>query len=113
MNPLELKNFFNEIQKEPISDLESYQLVIYFKSLLTNDAKRKMCKKFENIFFYNKYQIDKDKINKAIEKLNKKIKNKENNVINKNNLYENNNIDNIEIKLELNLKEFSNIRPVY
>ena len=110
MSPQELKKFFTEIEKESISDLESYQLIINFKSVLSNEAKRKICKKFENIFFYNKYQIDIVKINKVMEKLNNKIKNKENNILNKNHLFENETDKNkIEIKLELDLKEFSNM----
>ena len=91
MNPTELKKFFNEVQKEPISDLEAYQLLINFKSNLSNETKRKMAKKFQNIYFYNKYQINKEEINKAMEKLNKS-----------------NNNDN-EIEMELYLKEFSNM----
>ena len=108
MSPMELKKFFHDIEKEPISDLEAYQLVINFKSSLSNKTKRKMCKKFQNIFFYNKYKVNNDKINKAMHKLNKKIKNKEKNILNKNYIFENDNNDN-EIKLELNLKEFSNM----
>ena len=91
MNPIELKKFFNEVQKEPINDLEAYQLLINFKSNLSNETKRKMSKKFQNIYFYNKYQINKEEINKAMEKLNKT----------------NNNGD--EVKMELTLKEFSNM----
>ena len=94
MNPKELKKFFNNVEKEPISDLEAYQLLINFKSSLSLEIKRKMSKKIENIFFYNKYQINQEAINKAMEKLN-------------NTILENNNIN--EIKLELNLKEFSNM----
>ena len=108
MSPMELKKFFHDVEKEPISDLEAYQLVINFKSSLSNKTKRKMCKKFQNIFFYNKYKVNNDKINKAMHKLNKKIKNKEKNILNKNYIFENDNNDN-EIKLELNLKEFSNM----
>ena len=108
MSPIELKNFFHEIEKEPISDLEAYQIIINFKSLLRNETKRKMCKKFENIFFYNKYKVNNEKINKAMDKLNKKIKNKEKNILNKNFIFEEDNNHN-EIKLELSLKEFSNM----
>ena len=74
--------------------VEAYQLLINFKSSLSLEIKRKMSKKIENIFFYNKYQINQEEINKAMEKLN-------------NTILENNNIN--EIKLELNLKEFSNM----
>ena len=95
MNPDELKLFFHEVQKEFINDLESHQLIILFKSNLDKDMKRKMCKKIQNIFFYNKYQINKEQILKAMERLNQQLKtNKE---------------INEEITLELNLKEFSNM----
>ena len=57
MNPEELKKFFNEVQKEPISELEAFQLIINFKSYISNELKRKMGKKFKNIFFYNKNQV--------------------------------------------------------
>ena len=95
MNPAELKLFFHEEQKEFINDLESHQLIILFKSHLEKDMKRKMCKKFQNIFFYNKYQINKDEIEKSMEKLNNQL--------------ETNKELNEEITLELNLKEFSNM----
>ena len=118
MNPEELNQFFNEVQKEPISELEAYQLIINFKSYISNEIKRKMGKKFRNIFFYNKNQIDKEKINKAMEKLNKEINSdKENKLTNKNIFNKNKSIfynnKEIEIKLELNLKEFSNMLNSY
>ena len=109
MDPLELKNFFHEIQNEPISDLEAYQLVITFNGVLSTYTKRKMCKKFENIFFYNKYEIDNRKINKAMEKLNNKLKNKEKNILNKKYYKYDKNEEIEHIELELNLKEFSNM----
>lgn len=118
MNPEELKKFFNEVQKEPISELEAFQLIINFKSYISNELKRKMGKKFKNIFFYNKNQVDKEKINKAMNKLNKEINSdKENKLTNKNIFDKNKSIfnknKNIEIKLELNLKEFSNMLNSY
>ena len=106
MNPDELKKFFNEEQKEPIHDLEAYLLIINFLSQLNNETKRKMSKKIQNIFFYNKYKVNHDKIKKALMKLNQKINNNEKNILNDNNIFENNNK---EIKLELTLKEFSNM----
>ena len=107
MGPDELKNFFKEVQKEPINDLEAYQLIINFKSSLSNEAKKKMSRKFQNIYFYNKYQMNIEQINKALIKLNNRINNNEENLLNKNDILNNNN--NNEIKLELNLKEFSNM----
>jgi len=118
MNPEELQKFFNEVQKEPISELESYQLVINFKSYISNELKRKMGKKFRNIFFYNKNLVDKEKINKAMDKLNREInEDKENKLTNKNIFDKNKSIFSsnkpAEIKLELNLKEFSNMLNSY
>ena len=95
MNVEELKSFFHKEQKEFINDLESYQLIILFKSTIDNDTKRKICKKFQNIFFYNNYIINKDDILKLLKKINQKLLN--------------NNIISEDIILELNLKEFSNL----
>ena len=92
-----LKLFFQEEQKEFISDLELYQLIILFKSNIDKNIKRKICKKFQNIYFYNNYQINKDKLFLVMQKLNQKFK------INKNIKEEK------EIKFELNSKEFSNM----
>ena len=99
INPEELKKFFKDIQKEPISDLEAYLLVIKFKSFLNKETKRKISKKIQNIFFYNKYQININKINEIIDKIN-------NTEIRNTNILEENKID---LKLELNIKEFSNM----
>ena len=87
MNPEELKLFFHKEEKEFINDLEAYQLIILFKSNIDKEIKRKICKKFKNNFFYNKYQINKNEIINSLQKLNKKL--------------------NININLELDLKEFS------
>ena len=112
MNPQELQIFFNEVQKEPINDLEAYQLVINFKSYISNNLKRKMLKKFQNIYLYNNYQMNEAHIKLAMEKLNQEI-NKEKDILltNKNIFNKKKTIfitnKNIEIKLELNLKEFS------
>ena len=56
MNPDELKLFFHKEQKELINDLEAHQLIILFKSTIDKDIKRKICKKFQNMFFYNNYR---------------------------------------------------------
>ena len=102
MDMEELKYFFQEEQKEFISDLELYQLIILFKSNIDKNTKRKICKKFKNIFFYNNYQINKDKLFLVMQKLNQKIKNNKNIELNEK-----------EIKLELNLKDFSNMLHSY
>ena len=95
MYPDELKSFFHKEQKEFINDLEAHQLIILFKLNIDKDSKRKMCKKFQNIFFYNKFQINKDEISNSMKKLNQKLKlNKE---------------INEDVILELNLKEFANM----
>ena len=95
MNPDELKLFFHKEQKELINDLEAHQLIILFKSTIDKDIKRKICKKFQNMFFYNNYKMDNNKIIYYMENLNKKLK------INKQIIE--------DISLELNLKEFSNM----
>ena len=94
VNQVELKLFFLEEQKEQITDLELYQLIILYNSKINRKTKRKMCKKFKNIFFYNKNQINKDKISSSIIKLNNKLKLNE---------------SNDQITLELNAKEFSDM----
>jgi uncharacterized protein YegL len=114
MNPQELKLFFNEMQKEPINDLEAYQLVINFKSYISNETKRKMLKKFQNIYLYNNYQMNEAHVNIAMEKLNKEINKEKNKLLTNKNIFNKKKTifvtdKNIEIKLELNLKEFSNM----
>ena len=94
MNSEELKLFFHKEQKEFINDLEAHQLIILFKSI-DKDTKRKMCKKFQNIFFYNNFKMDYNKVNYLMQELNKKLK--INNQIKE------------DIILELNLKEFSHM----
>ena len=94
MNPEELKLFFIEEQKEQITDLEVYQLIILYNSKLNQEIKRKMCRKFKNIFFYNKNKDNKEKISLSIIKLNNKLKLNE---------------SNDQITLELNSKEFSDM----
>ena len=94
MNSEELKLFFHKEQKEFINDLEAHQLIILFKSI-DKDTKRKMFKKFQNIFFYNNFKMDYNKVNYLMQELNKKLK--INNQVKE------------DIILELNLKEFSNM----
>ena len=95
MTSEELKLFFHKEQKEFINDLEAHQLIILFKSTIDKDTKRKIFKKFQNIFFYNNFKMDYNKINYLMQELNKKLK--INNQIKE------------DIILELNLKEFSNM----
>ena len=88
ITPKGLKKFFHEMQEEPISELESYQLVINYISGIDRQIKRKINKKIQNYFIANDYQINKEDIQKILEKVEKKYK------INK-------------IKLSLDLKEFN------
>ena len=88
MTPMNLKKFFHEIQEEPISDLEAYQLLINFKIGLDFKFKRKINKKIYNYFKRNKNEINEDKIKEIIEK-----------VRNKNKIEE-------KTELKLNLREF-------
>jgi len=88
MTPLNLKNFFNEVEEEPISDLEAYQILIYFKRGLDVNIKRKINKKIYNHYIKNKKEINDEKIKEIIENVRKK-----------------NNIEK-EIELNLNLREF-------
>ena len=91
----ELKQFFQKEQKESLSDLELYQLIILFNSKINKETKRKMCKKFQNIFFYNKNETTKEKINLSLAKLNHKLGLSPN--------------PDFQIKLELNVKEFTDM----
>ena len=91
MNQLNLKKFFYEIQEEPLSDLEAYQLLINFKNGIDTSIKRKINKKIENAYTKNDKKICDEKIQEIIEKVRNKYK--------------------IETKIELNLdlKEFNNM----
>ena len=88
MTPENLKKFFHEMQEEPISDLESYQLTINYKIGLDHEIKRKINKKIQNSYISNNYQIKEEEIKKIIEKVKNKYKIEE------------------EIKPELSLREF-------
>ena len=91
MNQLNLIKFFYEIQEEPLSDLETYQLLINFKNGIDITIKRKINKKIENAYTKNDKKICDEKIQEIIEKVRSKYK--------------------IETKIELNLdlKEFNNM----
>ena len=100
MNPLDLQKFFHEMQEEPITLLEAYQLVVNFISGIEVKIKRKINKKIQNSFIANEYIIKEKEILHIIEKVRKKYK-----------------ITN-EINLELTLREFyamlnSNLLGVY
>ena len=89
MSPLELKKFFHNIQKENISDLESYQLIVNFLSEIPKNVKRKLNKKIQKNYALNGMQIDEEEINNILEKFNTK--------------------NNTNIKLEMTLREFNNM----
>ena len=50
MSPKGLQKFFNEIQDEPISELEAYQLVINYLDGIDQKIKRKINKIIQNSF---------------------------------------------------------------
>ena len=83
-----LQKFFHEVQEEPISNLEAYQLLINFKKELEQNIKRKINKKIYNYFRKNKDEMNDEKIQKIIEK-----------VLDKNDIKQN-------VGLKLNLREF-------
>ena len=74
MSPLRLQKFFHEIQEEPISELEAYQLVISYKTGIENQLKRKINKKIQNSYISNNYQINENMIKNIIEKVKNKYK---------------------------------------
>ena len=88
MTPKGLKKFFFEIQEEPISELEAYQLVIDNLSDIDKKIRRKVNKKIENSFYANNNKIKEEEIQKILEKVEKKYKTK-------------------KINAQLNLREFN------
>ena len=90
MSPKGLQKFFNEIQDEPISELEAYQLVIYYLDGIDIKIKRKINKKIQNSFIKNNYKIDNEKIQDILKKVETKYK-----------------ID--KLKATLSLREFNNM----
>ena len=88
MSPLNLKKFFHELQEEPISELEAYQLVVNYINGIDFQVKRLINKKIQNSYIDNKYKINEEEVKKIIEKvkIQKKIKK--------------------DINLELTLREF-------
>ena len=89
MSPIELKKFFHTIQKEKISDLEAYQLVVNFIGEIPKTVKRKLNKKIQRNYIQNGMQINEEEINSILEKLNTD--------------------NNTNIKLEMSLREFNNM----
>ena len=88
--PSQLKKFFHNIQNEKICDLESYQLIInYLSDINDNNIKRIINKKFQNSYRRNDYKINEEEINNILKKINSKY--------------------NLNIKLELTLREFSHM----
>ena len=89
ITPTQLKKFFYEIQNEKICDLESYQLVINFVNNIDNDIKRKINKKFQNSYKKNNYKINEEEIILILDKINLR--------------------NNLNIKLQLTLREFTHM----
>ena len=69
ITPIGLQKFFHEIQEEPISELEAYQIIINNKSGLDLQIKRKINKKIQNYYVYNNYQMNKEEIEKIVKKV--------------------------------------------
>ena len=90
MTPIGLQKFFHEVQEEPISELEAYQLLINNISDIERVIKRKLNKKIQNSYIANNYKINEKEIEKIIENVEKKYKTK-------------------KINLELSLREFNNL----
>ena len=90
MTPSGLQKFFHEVQEEPISDLEAYQLVINNLSDIDRQIKRKINKKIQNSYIAHNCKINEEEILKIIEKVETKYKTK-------------------KITLELTLREFNNM----
>ena len=90
MVPNDIYNFFHENQKELISELESYQLLINYINGIDPQLKRKINKKIQNSFIRHNCNLRTDEIKKILEKVEKKYNTK-------------------KIKLEMNLREFNNM----
>ena len=90
MTPSGLQKFFHEIEDEPITELEAYQIIIDNISDLDRKIKRKINKKIENSFISNNYKINEEEIKNILEKVEKKYKTK-------------------KINLELSIREFNNM----
>ena len=90
MLPNDLYNFFHDVQKELISELESYQLVVNFLYGIDLKIKRKINKKIQNSFLKHNYSLKEKEIQNILLNIEKKYKTK-------------------KINLELNIREFNNL----
>jgi hypothetical protein len=80
ITPKGIQKFFHEIQEEPISDLESYQIIIHNISGLDSQIKRKINKKIQNSYIRNDYKINEKEIERIVKKVEKKYQTKEINI---------------------------------
>ena len=77
MTPKNLSDFFNEVQKEQISILEAYQMIIKFSSVPDNSYKKQIMDEIEKSYIKNNYSINEQEISSIISKINNEIKNSE------------------------------------
>jgi hypothetical protein len=90
MVPNDVYNFFHVVQREMISQLEAYQLVINFLHGIEPEIKRKINKKIQNSFLKHRQSFREMEIKSIFEKVEKKYNTK-------------------KIVLEMNLREFNNM----
>jgi hypothetical protein len=90
MVPNDVYNFFHVVQREMISQLEAYQLVINFLHGIEPEIKRKINKKIQNSFLRHRQSFREMEIKSIFEKIEKKYNTK-------------------KIVLEMNLREFNNM----
>ena len=90
MVPNDVYNFFHVVQREMISQLEAYQLVINFLHGIEPEIKRKINKKIQNSFLRHRQSFRDMEIKSIFEKVEKKYNTK-------------------KIVLEMNLREFNNM----
>ena len=90
MVPNDVYNFFHVVQREMISQLEAYQLVINFLHGIEPEIKRKINKKIQNSFLRHRQSFREMEIKSIFEKVEKKYNTK-------------------KIVLEMNLREFNNM----
>ena len=72
MGPIDLQNFFREVQKEEISYLEACQIIIEFNSFRDNVKKVKCIKSFEDLLLSNK-SFNKNNIESILAEHNKDV----------------------------------------
>lgn len=73
MGPVDIQNFFKEVQKEEISYLEACQIIIEFNSIRNNVKKVKCIQSFEDLLLSNK-SFNKNNIESILAEHNKGIK---------------------------------------